>query len=141
MAKHIDLTLEQRYNIIKNIYRIPCTITVRLTIDGFIDKMVLSDAEQEQGYSVDTVDGKIVPSDTTYVRSYAVEELGPVLDAVRDYADYLWEIITQTEGKAESAKEIREVFLPLTKVIDDEKEKEKEQSGEAEQPQEPKAEE
>lgn len=139
MAKHIDLTLEQRYTIIKNIYRIPCTITVRLTIDGFIDKMVLSDAEQEQGYSVDTVDGKIVPSDTNYVRSYAVEELGPVLDAVHDYVDYLWEIITQTEGKAESAKEIREVFLPLTKVIDDEKEKEK--AAEAEQPQETKAEE
>lgn len=139
MAKHIDLTLEQRYTIIKNIYRIPCTITVRLTIDGFIDKMVLSDAEQEQGYSVDTVDGKIVPSDTTYVRSYAVEELGPVLDAVHSYVDYLWEIIMQTEGKAESVKEIREVFLPLTKVIDDEKEREK--AAEAEQPQETKAEE
>lgn len=130
--KVVKLTLEQRYMIVKYIYRIPCTITVRLTIDGLVNQLMLSDDEKAAGYSVTYENGVPVPNDTDYVRTYLVDMLGPTVDGVRDYVRYLDDVIyEQTKDLPEDeanklpdvvkhSKEIRDALGSLLNATEEE---------------------
>lgn len=112
MSPTIDLTIEQRYLILKYIYRIPCTISVRLTIDTFVDTIALSEDESKK-YSVDFVDGLPVASDKEYVRSYQLSEFGPIYEAVKDYVDYLSEVVKANPAGAAKTKDILDALSAM----------------------------
>ena len=112
MSPTIDLTIEQRYLILKYIYRIPCTISVRLTIDAFVDTIALSEDESKK-YSVDFVDGLPVASDKEYVRSYQLSEFGPIYEAVKDYVDYLSEVVKANPAGAAKTSDILDALSAM----------------------------
>lgn len=119
IMKTVSLNIVDRYNMVKYINQLPCTLAVRGEVDVFIGKLMLTDAEKEK-YSV-TIDdnGEITPSDDSYVAEIDLSEIGEKFaDAIRDFIQMQRNIIEEAEAEKTAVSPIHAKIVDLlSKVV------------------------
>lgn len=114
MEPIIELTLEDRYQIIKYAHQIPCTLAVRAAFNPFVELLELNDFEIADGYTVEYGEnGAIKVSNPEYRRAYTREDFPVIYDAIRTYVDDLK--MNSTGDKPSISKEYAD---SITKWLD-----------------------
>ncbi len=108
----IKLSIKERYDLMKYVHKLPCTLKLRMAIDAFFQQIELTEEEnQKYDIKIDPSTYQISTNDDSYVREYESfpEE---VVSSLKSYVDAY-------DGKEEyrNNKMLQDALLTFKKAI------------------------